>query len=122
MFLTPQQQPFFGGTYFPKEPRYGMPAFRDLLQRVAQYYREQGAEIAAQNRAASGRARRLVPQPEPGAMLDDSALTRARAALEKSFDADLRRLFRRAEISASDQHRALSAAVVRHRGGHERLT
>ena len=43
MFLTPQEQPFFGGTYFPKEPRYGMPAFRDLLRRVAAYYREQGA-------------------------------------------------------------------------------
>ena len=50
MFLTPDDQtPFFGGTYFPKEPRYGMPAFSDLLRRVADYYRGHGAEIAAQN-------------------------------------------------------------------------
>ena len=35
MFLSPRdQRPFFGGTYFPNEPRYGMPAFTDLLRRV----------------------------------------------------------------------------------------
>ena len=39
MFLDgDDQRPFFGGTYFPKEPRYGMPAFSELLQSVAQYY------------------------------------------------------------------------------------
>ena len=40
MFLNPEdQRPFFGGTYFPNEPRYGMPAFSELLQRVANYFR-----------------------------------------------------------------------------------
>ena len=40
MFLDPRTHvPFFGGTYFPKEPRYGMPAFRDVLTRVAEWYR-----------------------------------------------------------------------------------
>src|ERR1700727_2443213 len=87
MFLTPQQQPFFGGTYFPKEPRYGMPAFRDLLQRVAQYYREEGEEIATQSRQLLAALASLVPQPVLGAELDASPLVQARAALEKSFDA-----------------------------------
>jgi uncharacterized protein len=87
MFLTPQEQPFFGGTYFPKEPRYGMPAFRDLLKRVAEYYRGQREEIAAQSRELQAALAAMVPQPELGAVLDDSALPRARAALEKSFDA-----------------------------------
>ena len=86
MFLTPQQQPFFGGTYFPKEPRYGMPAFRDLLRRVAQYYREQGEEIAAQNQQLQAALAAMVPQPDTGAVLDGSAMALARAALEKSFD------------------------------------
>ena len=86
MFLTPQQQPFFGGTYFPKEPRYGMPAFRDLLQRVAQYYRDQGAEISAQNEQLQSALQAMVPQPALGAALDDSPLAQARAALERSFD------------------------------------
>jgi hypothetical protein len=39
MFLTPAQLPFFGGTYFPNTPRYGMPGFGDLLQRVRQSLR-----------------------------------------------------------------------------------
>ena len=86
MFLTPRQQPFFGGTYFPKEPRYGMPAFRDLLRRVAQYYREQGAEIAAQNEQLQAALAAIVPRPDTGAVLDGSAMAQARAALEKSFD------------------------------------
>ena len=86
MFLTPRQQPFFGGTYFPKEPRYGMPAFRELLRRVAQYYREQGEEIAAQNQQLQAALAAMVPQPDGGAVLDGSAMAQARAALEKSFD------------------------------------
>ena len=87
MFLTPHEQPFFGGTYFPKEPRYGMPAFRDLLQRVAAYYREQGAEIAVQNEQLQAALAAMVPQPDLEVVLDDAPLARARAALEKSFDA-----------------------------------
>jgi uncharacterized protein len=86
MFLTPRQQPFFGGTYFPKEPRYGMPAFRDLLRRVAQYYREQGEEIATQNEQLQAALAAMVPRPDTGAVLDGSAMAQARAALEKSFD------------------------------------
>ena len=49
MFLTPAGAPFFGGTYFPKTRRYGMPGFIDLLPRVAAAYREQGDRIAEQN-------------------------------------------------------------------------
>ena len=35
MLSHEDQRPFFGGTYFPKEARYGLPAFKDLLLRVA---------------------------------------------------------------------------------------
>src|SRR5690349_9949138 len=51
MFLTPQGTPFFAGTYFPKTPRHGMPAFRDLLARVAEAYRTQRTEIGRQGAA-----------------------------------------------------------------------
>jgi uncharacterized protein YyaL (SSP411 family) len=57
MFLTPDGRPFFGGTYFPNEERYGMPSFRRVLDSVAQYYRERRDEIAqngAQIAAAFG--------------------------------------------------------------------
>jgi len=51
MFLTPDGEPFWGGTYFPKESRYGRPAFTDVLREVARLFREEPSRIA-QNRAA----------------------------------------------------------------------
>jgi uncharacterized protein len=88
MFLTPEgQTPFFGGTYFPKEPRYGMPAFSDLLHRVAEYYRDHGAEIVRQNEQLKLAFASLAPEPALGVTLDGSPLREARAALERSFDA-----------------------------------
>ena len=51
MFLTPDQRPFFGGTYFPKSPRYNLPGFADLCARVERVYREQGPAIDAQSDA-----------------------------------------------------------------------
>ena len=90
MFLTPgEQTPFFGGTYFPKEARYGMPAFGDLLRRVAEYYHSHGAEIAAQNEQLKLAFTRLEPEPPAGDItLDPSPLHEARTALERSFDGE----------------------------------
>ena len=45
VFLTPEQVPIFTGTYFPKERRYGMPAFREVLVAIDQYYRDKADEI-----------------------------------------------------------------------------
>jgi uncharacterized protein YyaL (SSP411 family) len=89
MFLTPiAQQPFFGGTYFPKEPRHGMPAFRDLLRRVAEYYRGHSAEIVKQSEQLTLALAELAPQPaQDGVALDESPLREVRSALERSFDA-----------------------------------
>ncbi|MEP6886670.1 MAG: thioredoxin domain-containing protein, partial [Gammaproteobacteria bacterium] len=87
MFLTPgNQAPFFGGTYFPKEPRHGMPAFKDLLRRIAEYFHGHSAEIAEQSTQLSAALASLEPPPSPGAVLDHSPLREARAALERSFD------------------------------------
>jgi len=89
MFLTPDEQaPFFGGTYFPREPRHGMPAFGDLLRRVAEYYHDHGAEIARQNQQLRLAFAALAPESAPdGQTLDASPLREARQALERSFDA-----------------------------------
>ncbi len=87
MFLTPDgQQPFFGGTYFPRNARHGMPAFGDLLRRVEQYYRGHAAEIAAQNEQLRLAFGALSPQETLDAAIDDSPLGLARPALERSFD------------------------------------
>jgi len=88
MFLTPEDQaPFFGGTYFPKEPRHGMPAFSDLLRRVAQYFHGHGAEIAQQNRQLRLAFAGLEPEPAGAVTLDAAPLREARSSLERSFDA-----------------------------------
>ena len=41
VFLTPEKLPLFGGTYFPPAPRYGKPAFTNVLREVARIYREE---------------------------------------------------------------------------------
>jgi len=51
MFLTPNAEPVWGGTYFPKESRFGRPAFTDILHEVARLFREEPNKIE-QNRAA----------------------------------------------------------------------
>jgi uncharacterized protein YyaL (SSP411 family) len=87
MFLTPGQEPFFGGTYFPKSSRYGLTGFADLLPRVAAAYREQGAAIEEQN--ARLKAALAMTNPEPpdaGAELPADAPALAFAALDRAFD------------------------------------
>ncbi|MCV6637257.1 thioredoxin domain-containing protein [Candidatus Albibeggiatoa sp. nov. NOAA] len=52
MFLTPDDHiPFFGGTYFPPEPRHGLPAFNEILQKVAGFYQQGQEQIQQQNTA-----------------------------------------------------------------------
>ncbi|MBV9063963.1 MAG: thioredoxin domain-containing protein, partial [Alphaproteobacteria bacterium] len=46
MFLTPQGEPYFAGTYFPREQRFGQPPFRNVLQEVARVYHEQPEPVA----------------------------------------------------------------------------
>ncbi len=50
VFLEPVDHvPFFAGTYFPRERRYGMPAFREVLQALQQWYRQNRDEVNSQN-------------------------------------------------------------------------
>ena len=88
MFLAPEdQRPFFGGTYFPKEPQHGLPGFGDLLERVAEYYYSHGAEIREQNEQLAQFLEQLAPAgPPPGLALDRAPLLAGRRALEKDFD------------------------------------
>ena len=63
MFLTPQGAPFFGGTYFPKEARYGMPGFPDVCERIATIWREQRADVETQNEQVREAFARTLPRP-----------------------------------------------------------
>jgi uncharacterized protein YyaL (SSP411 family) len=58
VFLTPDGEPFFGGTYYPPEPRHGIPSFRQVLTAVAEAWRDRRSEIAAQAGALTERLRR----------------------------------------------------------------
>ena len=51
MFLTPDGEPFWGGTYFPPEPRYGRPGFPQVLEEIARLYTQEPEKIHA-NRSA----------------------------------------------------------------------
>jgi uncharacterized protein len=84
VFLTPTGEPFFGGTYYPPEPRHGLPSFRQLLQAVADAWRERRADID-RDAGAIAESLRAVAQPsrEP---LTSSLLTDAVRGLRQQFD------------------------------------
>ncbi len=89
MFLTPEDHiPFFGGTYFPPQARYGLPGFRELLQRVARYYRENRDAITRQNESVLEVLQSLAgPAPSGGeAAIDDGPLYAAIVQLRQEFD------------------------------------
>ncbi|HYN27062.1 MAG TPA: thioredoxin domain-containing protein, partial [Burkholderiales bacterium] len=86
MFLTPAQKPFFGGTYFPKSPRYGLPGFGPLLEQVAQAYRSKRAEIDQQNESLLEFMNRSLPAPPGEVALGAAPITAAAADLRASFD------------------------------------
>ncbi len=68
VFLTPEGEPFFGGTYFPPEPRHGLPSFRQVLSAVADAYRERRADVARSARELVEAVRRSSElQPSRGA-------------------------------------------------------
>jgi uncharacterized protein YyaL (SSP411 family) len=86
VFLTPDKRPFYGGTYYPKEPRQGLPGFVQLLQAVAEAWNERRHEVddqAGRLTDALGQVAELAPsQGTP----DRSALDAAVASLRNQFD------------------------------------
>jgi uncharacterized protein YyaL (SSP411 family) len=86
VFLTPAAEPFYGGTYFPPEPRHGLPSFRQILAAVADAYRERSADVAKTAEELVGAIRRgaeVRPSNEP---LTESILGDAVRALSRLFD------------------------------------
>jgi uncharacterized protein YyaL (SSP411 family) len=86
VFLTPDGEPFFGGTYFPPEPRHGLPSFRQVLRAVADAYRERPEDVAAQADALVGALRRSAetqPSREP---LTEALLVEAERGLLSQLD------------------------------------
>jgi uncharacterized protein YyaL (SSP411 family) len=84
-FLTPDGQPFHCGTYYPPNPRPGMPSFAQLLHGIAQAWRERRDEVAG---VASDVVRALVErqQPLPAGTVDADLLDGAAVSLLGDFD------------------------------------
>jgi len=86
VFLTPEGEPFFGGTYYPPEPRHGLPSFRQVLEAIAEAWRERRDEVArsaAQLVEAVRRSAELLPSNDP---LTDSVLSGAVRGLGATFE------------------------------------
>jgi uncharacterized protein YyaL (SSP411 family) len=88
VFLTPDQQPFFAGTYFPPEPRSGMPSWSMVLGAIADAWSSRRGEIVAQGTkvaTALAASVRLEPSEDP---LPEAVIAESVTALGQMFDAD----------------------------------
>jgi len=88
VFLTPDDlTPFFAGTYFPLEPRYGMPSFKEVLARVSAFYHDHQDQLRQQNASLQQMFRRMQDENTRSAeTLDPAQLEIAQHALAQSFD------------------------------------
>jgi uncharacterized protein len=86
VFVTPEQVPFYGGTYFPPEPRHGMPSWQQVLVAVDEAWHQRRDEIRVQGERMAARlqgAGLLRPSEQP---MDPRALDSAEVALSRQFD------------------------------------
>jgi uncharacterized protein len=86
VFLLPSGEPFLGGTYFPPEPRHGMPAFRQVLTAVSDAYRERRDDVARQAGTLVEALRRSVATSPSAEPLTESLLGEATRGLARQFD------------------------------------
>ena len=86
VFLTPAGEPFYGGTYYPPEPRHGLPSFRQLLDSIAEAWRDRRDDVsraAAQLVEAVRHSAELRPSNDP---LTGSVLSGAERSLAATFE------------------------------------
>ncbi|MFM9057722.1 MAG: thioredoxin domain-containing protein [Planctomycetaceae bacterium] len=89
VFLTPDLEPFFAGTYWPPAPRHGMPGFAQVLEAVLEAWRERRDTVVEQAAEITRAiARQAGPAAGPGPALSADLLEHAAASLARSFDAE----------------------------------
>ena len=87
MFLTPEGTPFFGGTYFPREQRYNLPGFPQVLQHIARVYREHREEIGKQNETLLATLEGMQPgAPAHHSEISAGPIEAALRSLKTNFD------------------------------------
>jgi uncharacterized protein YyaL (SSP411 family) len=85
MFLTPDGEPVWGGTYFPKEARYGRPAFVDVLKELSRLFRDEPGRIGQNRDALMGRLA-TAAQAERKVTIGPAELDQAAAGLARMMD------------------------------------
>jgi len=88
VFLTPEGKPFFGGTYFPPEDRYGAPGFPRVLRAVAQAYRERPHEVEKSVEQILGVLKRLGSVEESRRSFSPDIIAQSAEKLTEAYDPD----------------------------------
>ena len=86
VFLTPDGRPFWGGTYFPPEPRHGLPSFRQVLTAISDAFDGRRGDLDRQADVLTEAIREASARPPSGEPLTESLLTGAVVALGRAFD------------------------------------
>jgi uncharacterized protein YyaL (SSP411 family) len=86
MFLTPDQEPFYGGTYFPPVPRHSLPAFPDVLHGVIEAYRNHPEEVRKNLDRVKAGLRRVAAPKRSNELLSNRLLNQAGSELGQWFD------------------------------------
>jgi uncharacterized protein YyaL (SSP411 family) len=85
MFLTPDGEPFWGGTYFPPESRYGRPGFPDVLRTIHEYWRDKPDDVAQNVSALRGAIANMATSRAGGEVSLD-VIERAALRLAQEYD------------------------------------
>jgi len=86
VFLTPDQQPFYGGTYFPPTPRYNMPAFRDVLMSVAKTWEDDKDRLLQAGTQITNYITKNQSLPTSSTQLNKDILDQAASTLAQTYD------------------------------------
>src|SRR5213082_990018 len=86
VWLTPDLKPFVGGTYFPPEERYGQPAFKKVLERIATAWKESHDKIVEQGSKIVEALRESQSGGKPESKIDSTVLDAAYGQLDRSYD------------------------------------
>jgi len=87
VFLTPELKPFFGGTYFPPDNRYGRPGFSAVLERIAEAWKKDRDRIVQSSGDVVNQLAQYAGQSHPdGAVLDKTILDAAFQYFRRTFD------------------------------------
>ncbi len=86
VWLTPDLKPFVGGTYFPPEDRYGQPAFKSVLERIATAWKENHDKIVEQGGKIVDALRESQSATTPEGKIDAAIIDAAYRQLDRSYD------------------------------------